>query len=227
MLETLSVTDGVVDFIRSKIISGELKSGQRLTESQLSSELGISRPPIREAFRILEHERAIINIPRKGVHVNKLTIQDCHEVYRVREMLEFCAIDLIKEQNISDLSGAYAMQKMVASLSIPPKEDIAQRLRYHKIFFDFHAKIIEAAANEWLSKFYYSLETTLRRYQFQYIYLPGASTPSIEEHDNILRLLKAEAFEDAKKCLKAHIARTVKLLEISMNDEKNVRVIDK
>jgi DNA-binding GntR family transcriptional regulator len=219
MIEPLSVTDSIVDYLRSKIITGELEPGQKLTESQLSSNLGISRPPIRESFRILEHERAIVSIPRKGVYVNKLTVQDCQEVYKVREMLESCAIDLLKEKNISDLPEASSIQKLVDGLSIPPKEDIAQRLRYHKIFFDFHAKIVEAAGNSWLNKFYNSLGTTLRRYQFQYIYLPGATSPSIEEHHQILNLIKIEAYEDAKKCLKAHINRTVTLLKGSINAE--------
>jgi DNA-binding GntR family transcriptional regulator len=133
MIEPLSVTDSIVDYLRSKIIMGELEPGQKLTESQLSSDLGISRPPIRESFRILEHERAIVSIPRKGVYVNKLTSQDCQEVYKVREMLECCAIDLLKEKNISDLPEIFSIQKLADGLSIPPKDDIAQRLRYHKI----------------------------------------------------------------------------------------------
>ncbi|MBN2437223.1 MAG: GntR family transcriptional regulator [Deltaproteobacteria bacterium] len=219
MIEPLSVTDSIVDYLRSKIITGELRPGQKLTESQLSSNLGISRPPIREAFRILEHERAIISIPRKGVCVNKLTVRDCQEVYKVREMLECCAIDLLKEQKISDLPEASSIQKILAGLSISPKDDTDQRLRHHKIFFDFHAKIVEAAGNSWLNKFYRSLETTLRRYQFRYIYLPGASSPSIEEHHQILSLIKVGSYEDAKKCLKAHIDRTVTLLKVSINAE--------
>jgi DNA-binding GntR family transcriptional regulator len=219
MIETLSVTDSIVDYLRSKIITGELEPGQKLTESQLSLKLGISRPPIREAFRILEHERVIISIPRKGVYVNKLTIQDCQEVYKAREMLEFYAIDLLKEKNISDLPEATSVEKLVNGLSIPPRDDIAQRLRYHKIFFDFHAKIIEAAGNSWLNKFFRSLETTLRRYHFQYIYLPGAAHLSTAEHHQVLSLIKEGAYEDAKKCLKAHLDRTVTQLKGSISAE--------
>jgi DNA-binding GntR family transcriptional regulator len=52
----MGVTQSVAQYLRENIFSGELAPGQKLNELELSSRLGVSRPPLREAFRILENE---------------------------------------------------------------------------------------------------------------------------------------------------------------------------
>ena len=65
-MEVFGVKENVVQYLRSKIITGELAVGQKLNELELSCLLSISRPPLREAYRILENEYVIVSIPRKG-----------------------------------------------------------------------------------------------------------------------------------------------------------------
>lgn len=65
-MEVFGVKESVVQYLRSNIITGELAAGQILNELELSSLLGISRPPLREAFRIVKNEHVIVSIPRKG-----------------------------------------------------------------------------------------------------------------------------------------------------------------
>jgi DNA-binding GntR family transcriptional regulator len=102
-MEILNVTGSVLQFLRDKIITGELKSGQKLNENALSSSLGVSRPPLREVFRMLEKDRMVINIPRKGTYVAELSLKDYEELSQVREMMECYAIDLLKASNIRNL----------------------------------------------------------------------------------------------------------------------------
>ena len=87
-MEILNVTASTLEFLREKIITGELKSGQKLNETSLSVTLGISRPPLREAFRLLEKDHMVVNIPRKGTCVTELSIKDYGEVSQVRQILE-------------------------------------------------------------------------------------------------------------------------------------------
>ncbi|MBW2123631.1 MAG: GntR family transcriptional regulator, partial [Deltaproteobacteria bacterium] len=68
-MEIRGVTKSLVDYLRTQIITGNLPPGQKLNEIRLSSDLGVSRPPLREAFRILEHDRLVASIPRKGTYV--------------------------------------------------------------------------------------------------------------------------------------------------------------
>jgi DNA-binding GntR family transcriptional regulator len=221
-IETLSVTNSVVEYLRGKIIVGELSGGQRLNENQLALKLGISRPPMREAFRILEHEHVIMSVPRKGVYVNELKIRDCQEVYQMREMLECFAVDLLKSKNILSLPEVSSALTSASALLPPTDEDQDQRLKYLKIFADFHIKMVEAAGNARLDYFYKSIQSTLYRCQFMYLSLPGAGSYSLEDHHHILNLITAGAYDEAKKSLKAHIEHTFELLIAKMK-ENNIR----
>jgi DNA-binding GntR family transcriptional regulator len=218
-IETLSVTNSIVEYLRGKIIIGELPGGQRINENQLAPKLGISRPPMREAFRILEHEHVIVSIPRKGVYIKELSINDCREVYQMREMLECYAVDLLKSKNISSLQEVFSTLTSASALSIPPDDDQDQRLNYLKIFADFHIKLVEASGNNRLDYFYKSIQSTLYRYQFLYLSLPGAGAHSLEEHHHILNLITAGAYDEAKKAVKTHIDRMHELLMCKMKKD--------
>jgi DNA-binding GntR family transcriptional regulator len=175
---------------------------------------------MREAFRILEHEHVIVSIPRKGVYIKELSINDCQEVYQMREMLECFAVDLLKAQNISSLPEVSLALTSESGLLIPPDDDQDQRLKYLKIFADFHIKMVEAPGNNRLDYFYKSIQSTLYRYQFMYLSLPGAGPHSFEEHHHILNLITAGAYDEAKKSLKAHIDRMFELLVSKMKEDK-------
>ena len=218
-IETLSVTNSIVEYLRGKIIVGELPGGQRLNENQLAPKLGISRPPMREAFRILEHEHVIVSIPRKGVYIKELSINDCQEVYQMREMLECYAVDLLKSKNILSLPEVSLTLTSGSGLIIPPDDDQEQRIKYLKTFADFHIKLVEASGNNRLDYFYKSIQSTLYRYQFLYLSLPGAGPHSLEEHHYILNLITAGAYDEAKKSLKAHIDRMFELLAGKMKED--------
>jgi DNA-binding GntR family transcriptional regulator len=79
---------------------------------------------------------------------------------------------------------------------------------------------VESAGNNRLDYFYKSIQSTLYRYQFLYLSLPGAGPHSVEEHRHILNLITAGAYEEAKKDIKAHIDRMFELLVAKMKEEK-------
>jgi DNA-binding GntR family transcriptional regulator len=75
-VEIVSVTRSAYKYLKDKIITGELPARQKINENQLSSLLEISRPPLREALRLLEHEHLVVTIPRKGTHVTSISRED-------------------------------------------------------------------------------------------------------------------------------------------------------
>jgi DNA-binding GntR family transcriptional regulator len=81
----------VCDEIRARIVAGALLPGQRLVESVLAEELAVSRAPVREAIRRLEHEGFVSISPRKGAAVVEMTIEDVLDCYEIREALEVVA----------------------------------------------------------------------------------------------------------------------------------------
>lgn len=80
--------------LRGMILSGELQPGDRVVENRLTDQLGVSRPPLREAMRVLEQEGLIRQVPRKGAVVTPLTAHDIYEIVTLRDDLERMAITL-------------------------------------------------------------------------------------------------------------------------------------
>jgi DNA-binding GntR family transcriptional regulator len=218
-MEILSVTKSVYQYLKDRIITGELPAGQKLNENQLSSLLDISRPPLREAFRILENEHLVENIPRRGTYVAPISKEDLQDVYHARKMIECYAIDLLKIKNIRDLPQVAATLNCTSDLSLPDSAKPEERLNYLMAFADFHIKLVRAAGNSRLIHCYDIIFSNLARYQFMYVYIPGLTRNSQEEHHLILEYIKSGAYDHAKEHMKTHIDYFIELLEPKITEE--------
>jgi DNA-binding GntR family transcriptional regulator len=89
-----SMTALAAEALRSMIVSGELQPGDSMGETRLTEQLGVSRPPLREAMRILEQEGLVVHVPRRGVVVATLSLQDVYEIVTLRRELEEMAVRL-------------------------------------------------------------------------------------------------------------------------------------
>jgi len=225
-MEIKTVTNTVTEYLRKQIITGELVADQRINETDLAARLKISRPPIREALRILENEHLVINIPRKGTNVTKISIEDLQDIYKAREMLECYAIDILKAKNIRMLPNVISSVESASDLSIPSQDNKDEVFTYLKAFVDFHIKLIESTCNNWVVHFYNSISSHLARYQFIYLYIPGSGRRSSEEHNQILGFIKTGNYEKAKKFMREHINYTFeflqkKILQTEIEETKN------
>ena len=215
-----SVQNSVVEYLRSQIATGRLRANQKLNESDLASKLGISRPPIREAFRILESEHLVVSIPRKGAYVADVSIEDLLGLCQVREMIECYTIDLLKAKNIRELPQVELALEEASHLSLPSVDNPDEMLHYHKVFFDYHRKLVEAVGNYRIIYFYNAISLNLTRYQIMYLFVPGSSRQSLQDHREILDFIKMGEYDKAKECLVNHIDYTAEVLKrrISGND---------
>ena len=93
-LESPSLVQLAADALRNMVLSGQLAPGERLIEERLTEELGISRPPLREALRLMEREGLIENRPRRGAVVTTLDDQDVYEILTLRSALERLAVEI-------------------------------------------------------------------------------------------------------------------------------------
>jgi len=201
------LTKRVLEYLRNRIITGELVPGQKLNENEIASRLEISRHSIREAFRVLESEQMVFSIPNKGAFVTELSDDDLVEVYQTREMIECYAVELLKRKEKKDLLQLESAIEDASNLPIPLTDDPEQYLEFHKKFVNFHFKMIEACCNSRLVHFYRSISLNLARYQFRSLRLPGSLETDQKEHRQILNALKIGDYEDAKKILRSHITK--------------------
>lgn len=227
-----SVIDQVVKFLTSRVITGEFPPGHKLNETELASKLDVSRPSLREAFRILEQKHLIKNLPRKGSFVAELSIEDFTSLYRARDMIECYAIDLIEISRKRKLPKVESTIKTIFDSTSPPENDPQQKLKYLQSLIIFHYRLVEAAGNEHILRFYETIVSNLARYQFIYLYEPNFSAGSDEDHKSILDQIGRGEYKKAKTTLRRHMSHFSDLMcslmtqESILNDQEDVPLSD-
>lgn len=148
-----SLVQLAADAIRDMILSGELVPGERLVEDRLTQLLGISRPPLREAMRLLEREGLIRSVPRRGSVVTALTQADIREISSLRSTLEVMAIELgVPVTDQARLRPCHAALEAMAESA--RREDRAALARHS---FEFHLAVVSLSGHRRLQEVYSSL----------------------------------------------------------------------
>ena len=132
--------------IRDAIVSGDLKPGDRIVETQWAKDLGVSQSPVREAIRELEMMGLVENIPYQGCIVRKATKQDMKDAYRVRMYLEMLGIQDAVEGATED--QLKEIDKVNKEMEAEAKKNAFNA--YTKKNEEFHEKIIEVSQNRLL-----------------------------------------------------------------------------
>jgi DNA-binding GntR family transcriptional regulator len=213
LMEIKSVSVTVVDYLRTQIITGKLSANQKINENDLATSLGVSRPPIREAFRILENEHLLVSIPRKGTYVSDVSIEDLIGLFQTREMIETYSFDLLKSLDPSEFSPVEATFEEAVGLPLPSIENPEEMLHFHQVFAGFHTRLVELTGNFRIIHFYKTIALNLTRYQVMYLFMPGSVDQSLEDHREILDLIKKGAYDEAKKSLLKHLEFASRVLE--------------
>jgi DNA-binding GntR family transcriptional regulator len=197
-IEVKSLMAVVLDDLRRRILTGDFKPGQKINESEIAARLGISRSPIREAFRVLEREGLITTLPRKGSYITDISPQDVEELFELRQLLECHAVDTIRKRAIKSPDEMYRqIQDMESGLRKEPDT--------FTVISGFHHDLVELSQNYRLVELYKILAVPLKRYQLIYLSKKGQRDISLEHHQGIVDILKKGDYSEAKKCLRKHI----------------------
>jgi DNA-binding GntR family transcriptional regulator len=92
LFDRASTVELIAAALRERIIKGIYQPGERLAEEAIVTTLKVSRNSLREAFRLLTHERLLVHELNRGVFVRKLTVDDVVDLYRVRKLVECSAV---------------------------------------------------------------------------------------------------------------------------------------
>ncbi|MGH3586459.1 MAG: GntR family transcriptional regulator [Pseudonocardia sp.] len=88
LLSRTSTAERVAAILRTRIIEGYFRPGTRLAEDSIGTALGVSRNTLREAFRLLSHERLLTHELNRGMFVRTLSVEDVVDIYGVRRIVE-------------------------------------------------------------------------------------------------------------------------------------------
>jgi len=194
MEKHLTLREKILENIRDAIISGSLKAGSRVSEPELADRYGISRTPIREAFRQLESEGYLTVIPRRGAVVSEFSQKDVEEFYAIKSILEgYAARRACEKLTEKELGRLQAVNDRLAELA--EHNDIKTFFRVHG---DFHDMFIKAADNEKLRELISSLVTRFQRLRLMSLSLPGRMRISVQEHEKIIEAFRNKDAETAE-----------------------------
>lgn len=143
--------------IRKMILAGEYAPGDRLLEERLTAELAISRPPLREALRLLENDGLITTLPRRGSTVTTLTDRDVYEIQTLRSALERMAFELgipVARPELLDAPRA-ALAVMERCAAEGDRGELVQA------GYGFHSALVGIADHRRLSATYASVQQQL------------------------------------------------------------------
>jgi DNA-binding GntR family transcriptional regulator len=192
------------------IIKGEYEPGQKLKEEEIATRLGISRPPIREAFKALETEGLVVRKPRRGVFVTEMTAKDVWEAYTLKaalyEMATELAMNAISENQINELDAV--VQQMEACIKMEPV-DLLQYQEYHQIF---HHKIMIFSGHSRLKKISVSIHNQVGRFSYKSLQNKSHLQSSVRYHRQILNAMKARDKALACRLTKEHVIAALDVL---------------
>jgi DNA-binding GntR family transcriptional regulator len=201
-LQPASLRRRATDALRTAIVDGRLQPGDRLKEVELAEQLGISRAPVREALRQLEHEGLVASSPYRGTEVLGVSQDEVTEVLvPIRLRLEAFAfrkaLPLLTEADFETLG------KLVAKM-----RDAGARNDLEELATDdvrFHELVIERSDQPHCLQIWRSIEPRVRAYFRRDASAHQRGDEIAEEHDELLQALQAGDEKALLETLARHI----------------------
>lgn len=194
--------------IKNLIINDELPVAEKIPQEQLAKDLGISRTPLINALKLLEKEKLVEAIPRRGYVVKEFSVRDLITVFEVREVLEGLAARkaalAIKDSQIAELRSYFSgfVNKTEIDYHAYAREDRA-----------FHIFILGLSDNSYLME---QLETcNIIRFSYRKHSAAGLVRPpkdTVSEHLAIIEAISARQPENAEAAMRIHLHNSLQVL---------------
>lgn len=200
LLRSASLATAAQQEIERLILGGELPPGAKLTEAVLSERLGVSRGPIREAFRRLEEAGLVRQEKNRGVFVRDIALDEAAEIYDLRAVMDELAGRRLAQAITAE--QARALRGIVERMEQAARVDDADA--YHLLNLEFHDRVVEFAGNRKMASMYRKLVKELalarRRNLSEELALPHSAA----EHRQILKAIASGDPEVAGRALFEH-----------------------
>lgn len=199
-----SLAEQAADQIRNRIVKGDFRLGEALSETTLATELGISKTPVREAFLLLKTEGLVDILPQRGTFVFRISAVEAGKLSEFRGVLEISAVQLGMTKDAAGLGqalGAIAAD-MTAAL------DAYDAASYLELDKHFHQCIIDRCGNHYLSRSYAVIAFRIQALRYRLAMDPALNANSLAQHHALARLIGEDAGEEVVDLLRRHIAKT-------------------
>jgi len=196
----------VYDYLREKLLNGEIPPHEHLIEAKIAKEIGTSRTPVREALHNLEMEGLIESIPRVGYVVKPISEQEVEEICEIRAVVEILA---------TRWAVAKARQKVIEELEeniyLSEKEASSEKPRaFVELDAHFHEIIAKHSGSQRLLELAQTLRRHMLRYRIESIYSVDNVLRAIEGHRGILEAIKKADLEEVSRAIQYHLQQSKK-----------------
>ncbi len=191
----------IAERLRQMITEGELAPGTRLNERSIGDRMGVSRTPLREAFRLLAAEGLIELTPNRGAQVVKLSEQDIRDSFEVMSGLEALSGDLacrrITADEVAEIKAlTFEMLACHARADLPG---------YYRLNRAIHDRINRAACNRLLTRVYATLNLRIQNLRFRSNFDRDKWNKAAREHAQMVEALEARDAATLSSILRAHL----------------------
>jgi phosphonate utilization transcriptional regulator len=210
LLQTSSLTSVVQGELERMILSGELAPGAKLTEMALAARLGVSRGPLREAFRMLEEAGLVRTEKNRGVFVRDIPIDEAVEIFDLRAAMD----ELVGRRLAAHITAPQLkeVRGLVEKMEAAVKAKDAYR--YHLLNLKFHDRLVELAGNSKLTAIYRKLIKELSLFRRLNLADGWLMPISAGEHRAIVKAIASGNADAAGKAMFDHVIeskeRTIK-----------------
>jgi DNA-binding GntR family transcriptional regulator len=215
MVRTKSLANVVYEELERQIIDGEVSPGDALREVSIASDMGISRGPVREAFRILEERGLVVFEKNCGVYVRRLDGEQAAQIYQVRIPLERL-VGQLAAKNMSSAAGVQIRELLGRMQDAVARGDT---LTYAGLNLAFHDSLALHTGNPVLYETYRKLVTQLKIFRgHTFRYRPETIGISLSEHTTIFEAVAAHEEKRAGELLQAHAEDSLRRLWVTLAD---------
>ena len=190
------------DRLRDLIVQGRLAPGVRLNERLLTAQLGVSRTPLREAFKVLATEGMVELLPNRGAVVSQIDATRLSETLAVMGALEALAGELAC-RNASDAQVNEIRALHYEMLAYHARGDLAGYFKFNQAI---HLKLVKYSGNTMLYNVYRQLNGNVRRARYMANLSQERWDAAVREHEEILAALGARDVKRIKALLQEHLA---------------------
>jgi DNA-binding GntR family transcriptional regulator len=201
IVERRALRDDVRDAIVNAILGGEFQPGERIVETRVARQLGVSQGTVREALREIEQLGMIVSVPNRGVLVRPMTRRDVLEMYEMRALLEGHAARRAAERATDgDLAELEALaEQMVRSAD---GGDVREMIRRDVAF---HARICALADHDLLNRLWSAVNPHIWTYVAVRGLLDMPPKQVAERHFDVLAGLRSRDPDRAEEAMRAHL----------------------
>ncbi|HEX6939643.1 MAG TPA: GntR family transcriptional regulator [Longimicrobiales bacterium] len=199
-----TLADQVYHVVRRRILERTLRPGEFVREQELSSALGVSRTPVREALGRLASEGFLERIPHHGFRVPSDSLAELLELYPIVSALEIVASRLaLPRLDAEDIEALEACNRRLRGALHGDDLETASEINH-----EFHDIICEKSGNRRLIDMLRDLRSQVARLEARCYSSREQSERSVREHDEIIRLVERGEFEEAVEVVRRNMVRT-------------------